>query len=158
VTVAIPPPSVAAARRRGWDLPSLLTAADPRAPLAERHRWLLGLTQWLRAPARGEPAEGRTERQAQSEAAASRTPLPVLRLRHLVDVLERHDEPRARVTALLAQFWRDVDVASLFADLGYGARMSLWSELRHRLAARVLPATPETRDLAELFVLLFPSQ
>jgi site-specific recombinase len=153
VTVAIPPPSVAAARRRGWDLPSLLTAADPRAPLAERHRWLLGLTQWLRVPARGEPAEGRTAR----DADATRTPLPVLRLRHLVDVLERHDEPRARVTALLAQFWRDVDVASLFADLGYGTRMSLWSELRHRLAMRLLPTTPETRDLSALFGLLFPA-
>ncbi|WP_119291665.1 site-specific recombinase [Azohydromonas sediminis] len=149
MAVATPPSSVpAAARQRGWDLPSLLTAADPRAPLAERHRWLIGLTQWLRAAARGPTAA----------ADADRTPLPVLRLRHLVDVLERHGEPRARVAALLAQFWRDVDVASLFADLGYGTRMSLWSELRHRLALRLLPATPETRDLAELFVLLFPSR
>lgn len=154
MSVAIPPATAPRATPPGrtWDLTALLTAADPRADLAERHLWLVRLGQWLRSPPASAP-DG--ERDAGD--GTGRTPLPVLRLRHLVNVLERHDEPRARVTALLARFWREVDVASLFADLGYGPRMSLWSELRHRIALRVLPTTPETRDLSELFGLLFPA-
>lgn len=141
----VAPPAPAAKRQRAaWDLTALLNAADPKAGLAERHLWLVRLTEWLRS----DPGDGRD---------AEQTPLPVLRLRHLVNVLERHDEYRARVAALLGRFWSEVDVASLFAELGHGSRMSLSSELRHRLALHWLPATPETHDLAELFVLLFPA-
>lgn len=132
-------------RARGaWDLTALLNAADPRADLAERHLWLVRLTEWLRS----DPGAERDE---------ARTPLPVLRLRHLLNLLERHEPHRERVVALLSRFWSEVDVASLFADLGYGTRMSLWGELRHRVALRLLPATPETRELSRLFVLLFPA-
>lgn len=130
--------------RGGWDLTALLNAADPRAGLAERHLWLVRLTEWLRSDTGVERDE-------------ARTPLPVLRLRHLLNLLERHEPHRERVAALLARFWGEVDVASLFADLGYGTRMSLWGELRHRLALHLLPATPETRELSRLFVLLFPA-
>ncbi|MCU0929534.1 MAG: site-specific recombinase [Burkholderiaceae bacterium] len=139
-------PAAPAARRQraAWDLTALLNAADPKADLVERHLWFVRLTEWLRSG----PGDTRD---------AGQTPLPVLRLRHLLNVLERHDEHRVRVAALLACFWDEVDVASLFAELGHGARMSLSSELRHRLALRWLPATPETHDLAELFVLLFPA-
>ena len=136
--------SAAKGKGKRWDLTALLNAADPRAGLVERHLWLLRLTEWLRT----EPGIERDQ---------ARTPLPVLRLRHLLNVLERHDEHRRRVAALLARFWDEVDVASLFHDFGYGARMSLWSELRHRLALRLLPQTPQTNNLAELFVLLFPA-
>ena len=141
--VATPAPG-AKRQRATWDLTALLNAADPKAGLAERHLWLVRLTEWLRS----DPSAGRD---------AEQTPLPVLRLRHLVNVLERHDEHRARVAALLGRFWSEVDVASLFAELGHGSRMSLSSELRRRLALHWLPATPETHDLAELFVLLFPA-
>jgi site-specific recombinase len=144
--VAVVAPTAPPARRKraAWDLTALLNAADPRAPLAERHLWLVRLTEWLRS----DPGV---------ERDAAMTPLPVLRLRHLLNVLERHDDHRAAVTALLARLWHEVDVTALFSDLGYGSRMSLWSELRLRLALRLLPATPETNDLAELFVLVFPS-
>ena len=137
--------TAATRRARGaWDLTALLNAADPRADLAERHLWLVRLTEWLRS----DPGAERDE---------ARTPLPVLRLRHLLNLLERHEPHRERVVALLSRFWGEVDVASLFADLGYGTRMSLWGELRHRVALRLLPATPETRELSRLFVLLFPA-
>jgi site-specific recombinase len=145
VSADLAPPAPAARRRRAtWDLTALLNAADPKAGLAERHVWLVRLTEWLRS----DPGVGRD---------AEQTPLPVLRLRHLLNVLERHEDHRASVAALLGRFWSEVDVASLFAEFGHGARMSLWSELRDRLVRRWLPVTPETRDLAELFVLLFPA-
>jgi site-specific recombinase len=127
------------------DLPSLLATAEPGAPLAERHLWLVRLMQWLRHPAplrEGAPAE-------------PRTPLPLLRLRHLLGVLERHPEHGARVQGLLQAFWREADAVALLADFGFAPRLSLRSELVTRLGKRLLPRTPETRDLAELFPLLF---
>lgn len=130
-----------------WDLPALLETAEPRAPLAERHTWLVRLLEWLRhaAPPRdGEPLP-----------AEPRTPVALLRLRHLLNVLDRNPEHHARVQALLQAFWREADAVALFADFGFAPRMSLRSEIGSRLRQRLLPRTPETRDLAELFPLLF---
>jgi site-specific recombinase len=129
------------------DLPALLATANPRAPLAERHTWLLRLLEWLRhaAPPRdGEPPP-----------AEPRTPVALLRLKHLLNVLERHPEYDAPVRGLLLAFWREADAVALFADFGFAPRMSLGSEIAARLRQRLLPRTPETADLAELFPLLF---
>ena len=60
-----------------WDLTALINAADPKAPRPERHVWLVRLMQWLR---HGAP-----------QAGADGTARPVLRLKHLLNVLERHD-------------------------------------------------------------------
>jgi site-specific recombinase len=126
-----------------WDLTALLNAADPKAALPERHLWLIRLLEWLRhAP-------------VASETQA--TPSPLLRLKHLLNVLERHPEHQAHVAELLGRFWREVDVAALLADFGFAPRMDLWGELGRRVTARVLPLTPATTDLGELFGLLFPS-
>lgn len=124
-----------------WDLTALLNAADPKAPRPERHLWLVRLVEWLR--------------HGPAETKAGDTPMPVLRIRHLLNVLERHDEPRERIVALLGRFWRETDLAALFADFGFTARRDLWGEIGERLALRVLPATPDTDDLAALFQLLF---
>ena len=130
-----------------WDLPALLSAADPKAPLAERNLWWVRLLEWLRHPATGN--------EEASEAGAVKPPLPVLRLRHLLNVLDRNAEPRQRVTALLACFWKEIDTAALLADFGFTPRVDLFGELAQRLRMMVLPATPETTDLAELFGLMF---
>ncbi|MFO1331701.1 MAG: recombinase [Rubrivivax sp.] len=44
--------------------------------------------------------------------------------------------------------------AGLFSDFGFGPRMSLSSEIADRLRLRLLPLTPDTSELAELFPLL----
>jgi site-specific recombinase len=131
----------AAPARAAWDLSALLNAADPKAPRPERHLWLVRLVEWLRHG----PAEG----------GAGDTPRPVLRLKHLLNVLERNDEPRRRVVALLGCFWRETDMAALFADCGFTARRDLWGEVGERLALRLLPGTPDTDDGAALLHLLF---
>ncbi len=136
------PPSRAAS---AWDLTALLNAADPRASLAERQLWLVRLMEWLRRA----PVEGAAERA---------TPLPVLRLKHLLNVLQRHEPYRLAVGALLARFWREVDTVALFADFGFAPRMNFFGELGQRLRLRLLPITPETQDLGELFALFFPSE
>jgi site-specific recombinase len=138
------------ARPGPWDLSALLNAADAASSLPERHLWLIRLLEWLRhatLPADGSPA---------AEPAPAATPMPLRRLRHLLNVLERHPEHQAEIAALLARFWREVDVAALLADFGFSPRRDLSGELGQRLRLRLLPGTPATTDLAELFGLLFP--
>lgn len=130
-----------------WDLTALVNAADPKAGLAERHLWWVRLMEWLRhAP---------TNVTGAAPADEARTPLPLLRLRHLLKLLDGHPAIRERVRAMVARFWREVDTPALFADFGLGARQSLFSEIGRRARLRLLPGTPETADLAELFQLLF---
>jgi site-specific recombinase len=132
--------------RNTWDLSALLNAAGGRVSRVERHLWLVRLMEWLRhAPASGDAAD----------APASGTPPALLRLRHLLNILEKNPDYRARVEALLAAFWGDIQAAGLFSDFGFGRRMALSSEIWERLRLRVLPTTPDTRELAELFGLLF---
>lgn len=133
---------MALAKASAWDLTALLNAADPKASRAERHLWLVRLLEWLR--------------RAPVDAEERVTPTPVLRLKHLLGVLDRNIEHQERVAALLHRFWREVDSAALLADFGFAPRMDLWGELGRRMRARVLPLTPDTSDLGELFALLFP--
>ena len=135
---------MALAKASAWDLTALLNAADPKASRAERHLWLVRLLEWLR--------------RAPVDAEERVTPTPVLRLKHLLGVLDRNIEHQERVAALLHRFWREVDSAALLADFGFAPRMDLWGELGRRLRARVLPLTPDTGDLGELFALLFPGE
>ena len=129
-----------------WDLTALVNAADAKAGQADRHLWLVRLMEWLRhAPRAG----------IDSAADETRTPLPVLRLRHLLNQIDKNDSLRAEVQGMMRAFWREIDAASLYADFGFGSRVSLASELLTRVQARLLPGTPETRDLAALFRLLF---
>ena len=127
-----------------WDLTALLNAADPAVSLPERHLWLVRLLEWLR---HGQPAE--------DAPASASTPTPVLRLRQLCQVLERHPEHRLRVQGLLSAFLREADAVTLLADFGFAPRASFASELMRRLRAKLLPGTPDTRNLAELFHLIF---
>ena len=130
-----------AASASAWDLTALLNAADPKADRPERHLWLVRLVEWLR--------------HGPVDAGSGETPRPVLRLKHLLNTLERNPEPRGRIVALLARFWRETDLATLFADFGFTARRDLWGEVGERLALRLLPTTPDTDDGAALFQLLF---
>ena len=156
MTTGAPLPTLARARlfaRRAaaWDLTALLNAADPKASRAERQLWLVRLLEWLRHA----PLDTRSSTGG-SGGEPSATPTPVLRLKHLLGVLERNAEHRARVAELLHRFWREIDSAALLADFGFAPRMHLWGELGRRVRARVLPLTPDTGDLGELFALLFP--
>jgi site-specific recombinase len=132
-----------------WDLTALLNAADPKAALADRNLWLTRLLEWLRhAPAHSNDGDAQADRD-------SARPLPVVRLTHLLNVLESHPEHGHAFAAVLASIWRDCDAVGLFADVGFAARMDLWGEVSHRLRLRLLPGTVDTRELGELFGMLF---
>ncbi|MFG6485243.1 site-specific recombinase [Roseateles sp. BYS78W] len=127
-----------------WDLTALQNAADPQAPLAERNLWLVRLLEWLRHAPRGEAAPG--------------TPRPLVRLKHLLNMLERHPDHAWAFANVIGGVWNDVDAVSLFAEVGFAPRMALWHEFLGRLRRRLLPGTTDTRDLADLFELLFGSE
>ncbi|MEE8616334.1 MAG: site-specific recombinase [Roseateles sp.] len=127
-----------------WDLTALLNAADPQAVLAERNLWLVRLLEWLR--------------HAPGDETAAGTPRPVVRLKHLLNVLERHPEHARAFAEVIAGVWHEVDAVALFAEVGFAPRMALWHEALGRLRRRLLPATADTRDLAALFELLFDDE
>lgn len=128
-----------------WDLTALLNAAEGLSGRAQRHLWLVRLMEWLRHAPRTAPAEGAT-------------PPALLRLRHLLKVLENNPDYSRRLQRVFIDFWRDIRSAGLYSDFGFGPRMALSSEIWDRLRQRVLPATPDTRELADLFPLLFQPQ
>lgn len=133
-------------RAQAWDLTALLNAADPKAALPARNLWLARLLEWLRhAPL-----------QSGAEERRGAALLPLLRLKHLLNVLERHPAHAATFAAVWQSVWRDIDAVGLFADVGFASRMALWGEFLHRLRLRVLPGTVDTTDLGELFGQLFP--
>ncbi|MFM2403560.1 MAG: hypothetical protein RL223_1440 [Pseudomonadota bacterium] len=126
--------------RDTWNLAGLVETARPDAPLADCNVWLLQLWRWLThgGPQRGERG----------------TPYPVLRLRHLLNLLDRQPELRERVVRLLHRVWTDNDTAALFAEPGFSAHRGLGAELMSRLRLRLLPQTPETRDAAVLYTMM----
>ena len=129
-----------AARASGADLDTLLAQADPAAPTAERHLWLVHVLDWLR---HGDNPRG------------DDVPLAVLRLRHLLVVLDDNPTQRAAVAGVLRRLVAETEVAALFADLGFSARRELWGALVDYLHQRLLPGTPDSADLAQLFTMFF---
>ena len=125
--------------RARWDLTALLNAADPKAVPAERHLWLVRLVEWLREPG-PQGTTGETGPAADDSPAS--TPWPVRRLRHLLNVLDRHDEHRARVGDLLCGTLAGLDATGLLADFGFAPRQGFVSELADRLRLACLPGTP----------------
>ena len=136
-------PGVIPSTSKTWDLTALLNAAQPQASLAERNLWLVRLVEWLRHAPPG-------------ETLPVATPWPVVRLKHLLNVLERHPEHAQDFAGVIASVWAEVDAISLFAEVGFAPRTALWSEFLARLRRRVLPGSADTPDLAALFELLFP--
>jgi site-specific recombinase len=79
----------------------------------------------------------------------------VRRVRHLLNVLDRHPERRDQVGTLLRLTVEELDATGLLADFGFAPRNAFLAELSERLRLKLLPATPDTADLGELFPLLF---
>lgn len=133
-----------------WDLTALLNAADARASAAERHIWLIRLVEWLRH--RGGAGIER------DPALPPATPLPVLKLRHLLNVLDKNEHHREPVRQMLRALLAGVRVPTLLADFGFAPRVAFVSELAERLRLACLPVTPETDDLGAVFHLVFTSK
>ena len=106
---------------------------DPAAPRAARHLALIHLIDALRQPGSD----------------------PVRRLCALLDHLDEEPRQAARVRAWLRSVLAGGDAAALLADFGFSPRAGFASELAERLRQTLLPATPDTADLGELFQMVF---
>jgi site-specific recombinase len=126
-------------KRTAYDLPLLLLELDPEADLAQRHLWLIHLLAWVRAP-------------------APSVELAVDRVRQFIDALEADPAACARMQAWWERFIETVDITTLLADFGFAPRTALASELNERLRYKLLPASPETIDASELFMLALPDE
>ena len=113
-------------------LDALLAHAHPDDSLAERLAWAEDLLSWVRREA------------------------PATRLRLLLQLLERQPEAHRYLAQTLRSIVRDTEALDLFADTGLPQGAGFASELLSRLVSRLLPAPPETRDLADVFDRLFP--
>ena len=132
------------ARRAAWDLSALLNSADPKAPRPEQHLWLVRLAQWLRQPA-----------PLHESATDTGTPWPVRRLRHLLQLLERHPAQAEPIVALLQTALGDTQLSTLLAEHGFAPRQGFGSEVADRLRLALVPGTPDTTELGQLFALVF---
>jgi site-specific recombinase len=117
---------------------TLLAAIDADAPLAQRHLWLMDTLRWVRGDA--------------ADVIGA-----VARMRALLDALEADPALRQRWRQWWQVFLTTVDITPLLADHGFAPRTAFLSEFGHRVRRKLLPGTPETTDLAELFNLLLPT-
>ena len=121
------------------DLIELLRAIDPEAPLAERHLWLMQLLDWVRGDTQDPD-------------------MAVARVRMLIDAAEVRPDWLKLWQHWWEEFLTTMDATPLLADLGFAPQGAFTSEVVHRLRRKLIPPTPETTDLSELFPLLFPSE
>jgi site-specific recombinase len=118
-------------RRHGrWDLTALLNAAQAQNSGPEQRLWLIRLAEWLRGDGQNTVSD---DGSAPASSTPSATPWPVRRLRHLVNLLERHPEHARAVRHLLQQVLRECDLTALLADAGFAPRAAFTSELGERL-------------------------
>lgn len=118
------------------DATALLEALDPDASLAQRHLWLIGTLDWLRGP--------------QPDVRAT-----FQRLEQLLDAADALPGWVPRWRRWWLRFRQEVDLAPLLADFGFASKSVFMTELGHRLRRKLLPASPVTTDITELFGLLF---
>ncbi|WP_439608897.1 site-specific recombinase [Hydrogenophaga sp.] len=116
-----------------------LDSLDPDAPLAWRHLWLIDALRWVRGD--------------ESDVQAC-----VSRVRAFLDAVQATPEAQARWRRWWGHFIGTVDLTPLLADHGFAPRTAFLSEFGNRLRKKVLPGTPETTDMAELFDLLLSSR
>lgn len=116
------------------DLADILDTLDPRAPMVQRHLWLIAFCEWLRG-----------------DCTSVRATLGRLTL--FLDTLEARPELTERAQAWWQALFNTVDGTALLADYGFSSRSAFVTELADRIRLKILPGTPETADASALFTL-----
>jgi site-specific recombinase len=80
----------------------------------------------------------------------------VARVNLMLDAVQTRPQWRERWRAWWRLFKDTVDPAPLLADFGFAPRTAFMSALGERLRRKLLPITPDTYDLINLFDLLLP--
>jgi len=169
-----------AAQRSGQQIDALLVNADPKAPLAIRNQWLIEIAHWLHrggslavanpvtagvtadvatgvAPEVTPDVTGIDAQDAQpAEATDLRFP-PHTRLRYLLQLLERNPQWKERCARALRQTLSDSDTVSLLCESGMPAHSGFLGALIERIQTALIPPAPNSRELSNLFTLMFTS-
>ena len=128
-------------------LEALFDSLARATTLDQKKGWLIELFVWIRGGA------GLLEFDA-AERAAKRA----VRVRFLVQRLQRTPEVAAQWIALLDNVLLASDPIDLLAEGGLPQSDSLWQELKERLLRRWLPSGTASRSLLSLFGQLFPAR
>ena len=113
------------------DLSSILEGIEPEAPLGERIAWVAQLVDWLR-----------------KKSLVEETPdQRMVRVRFLIQLLDRNPEWKAKTGAVLVSILRDSEAPLLFAQTELSDHHSFVSELARRAGDRLFPAPPRVGEL-----------
>jgi site-specific recombinase len=153
-----------ASSKAGRQLETLLLAADVGSPHAERNEWLIELVHWIHRRGRLDPVDAPVEPPQSNVVrkgndgcvAGDREPPEHTRVRYLLNALDRDPTSKANVSEILRKMLRECDSISLFCDAGMPVHSGLFGAIVDRLQARLIPPTPNRRDLAALVTLMFP--
>jgi len=122
----------------------VVAGARPAASLAERLQWLAHAIAWVRG-------EG-----AADEGGAAAT--PAVRIRFLLQVLDRNPARRLEVATVLRRTLAELDATSLLCEAGLPRAHAFFQELGARIAAKVLPDPPAEAELASVVARAFPRE
>ncbi len=116
------------------DLSEILSNLEPRAPLVQRHLWLISFFEWVRG-----------------DCTSVRASLARLTL--FLDNVEARPDLTQKAQAWWQTLLETVDGTALLADYGFSSRSAFVTELADRIRLKILPGTPETADASALFTL-----
>lgn len=119
-------------QRGGPALDALLTHANPNQSLAARMEWAEDLFAWVRRDG------------------------PAMRLKLLLQLLERQPDVLLRVSQTLRSIVRETQALDLFAETGLPRGAAFSHELFARSFGQLLPERPDSRNLDDVFDRLFP--
>jgi site-specific recombinase len=128
------------------DLDVILSEADFQAPLFDRLSWLVDLMQWVRYKSH-----------LVDYKEVEDVTLPVVRLRFLLQVLERNADWKSQVSKTLRSILIDTRDVELFASTGLPDEQGFFSEFFHRLYVKVMPNRPLSEGGVQVFTALFPN-
>lgn len=126
------------------DLPYILEQAKPSAPLAEKIDWVEQLMEWIRSG---------TELSHDFDTSTGK--LYTVRVRFLLQLLDRNPHWKTSVAENLRSVFRDTSAVELFCQTGLSQEAGFFSEGADRVLKRVLPVPPKDNDLSEIFERVF---
>lgn len=129
------------------DLDFLLSSAQPTASLEDRLIWLQQVMQWLRSPAAVVDVEVKPTKRS--------LPLQSVRLRFLLQVLERNPNWKKNVAAVLRSILNETSSVELLSLNGLAREPSFWAEAMNRAFSKILPGTVNWHDLGPVFSRIF---
>lgn len=128
------------------DLAYLLSQARPQRPLADRLDWMELLSAWLRAPL------STSERKTRSEWN------PLVRIKFLLQLLERQPDWKLSLGQLGASLVRDLRGLNMFAFMGLLEEKGIADQVAEVLVEKLLPFPEAGDDMSELLRRLFPDE